>query len=146
MRAKNLGRHELLSWVNTTVQCDYSKIENLSDGIGFCQLIDAFYNNSIDLTRLKCILQLKFLVNSKQQEDWEKNFQVVNDGLQKIKSFKQIDPLKLSQNKFTTNFEFLQFLYDFIMKNNSNSNVNYSAYEKRIEAIKYLNGSIFSFI
>ena len=56
MRAKNLVRHELLSWVNTTVHCDYSKIENLSDGIGFCQIIDAFYNNSIDLVRLKCIL------------------------------------------------------------------------------------------
>lgn len=55
MRAKNLGRHELLSWVNSTVQSDYSKIENLSDGIAYCQIIDAFYPNSIDITKLKCI-------------------------------------------------------------------------------------------
>ncbi len=54
MRAKNLGRHELLSWVNTTVQSDYSKIENLSDGIAYCQLIDAYYGNSIDIMKLKC--------------------------------------------------------------------------------------------
>lgn len=55
MRAKNMGRHELLSWVNTTVQSDYSKIENLSDGIAYCQIIDAFYANSIDILKLKCI-------------------------------------------------------------------------------------------
>jgi RP/EB family microtubule-associated protein len=54
MRAKNLGRHELLSWVNTTIQAEYPKIENLSDGIAFCQLIDAFYSNTVELSRLKC--------------------------------------------------------------------------------------------
>lgn len=54
MRAKNLGRNELLAWVNSTVQSDYAKIENLSDGIAFCQLIDAFYSNSVDLSKLKC--------------------------------------------------------------------------------------------
>jgi RP/EB family microtubule-associated protein len=54
MRAKNLGRHELLSWVNTTVQSDYSKIENLSDGIAYCQIIEAYYANSIDVLKLKC--------------------------------------------------------------------------------------------
>jgi RP/EB family microtubule-associated protein len=54
MRAKKLGRHKLLSWVNSLTQSDYSKIENLSDGISFCQIIDAFYPNICDLNRLKC--------------------------------------------------------------------------------------------
>ena len=66
---------------------------------------------------------------------------ILNEGLQKIKSHKQIDPAKLSQNKFTTNFEFLQFLYDYVMKNNSNGSINYSAYDKRVEAIKKQYGS-----
>ncbi len=54
MRAKKLGRHELLSWVNTITQSDYSKIENLSDGIAFCQIFDAFYPNVLSLNQLKC--------------------------------------------------------------------------------------------
>lgn len=81
------------------------------------------------------------LDNSKNQEDWEKNFQLLNEALQKIKSLKQIDPVKMVQSKFVTNFEFLQFLYDFIIKNNSNSSVKYNAFERRVEAIKHQTGS-----
>jgi hypothetical protein len=47
----------------------------------------------------------------------------------------------MAQGKFITNFEFIQFLYDFIIKNNPNSSVKYSAYERRVEAIKHQNGS-----
>ena len=45
MKSKKLGRSELLSWVNKTVESDYIKIEDLSDGVGFCQIIDAFFKN-----------------------------------------------------------------------------------------------------
>jgi RP/EB family microtubule-associated protein len=55
MRAKKLGRHELLAWINAITQCDYSKIENLSDGVGLLQLYDAFYPNMVNLNQLKCI-------------------------------------------------------------------------------------------
>ncbi len=53
MRAKKLGRNELLSWINSIVQSDYTKIENLSDGVGFCQLFDAFYPNVANLNSLR---------------------------------------------------------------------------------------------
>ena len=56
MCAKKLGRNELLTWVNSLIQSDYPKIENLSDGIGFCQIIDCFYENCVDLRKLKCKL------------------------------------------------------------------------------------------
>ena len=55
MRAKKLGRHKLLSWVNSLIQCDYSKIENLSDGVGFCQIIDAYFTNICELNKIKSI-------------------------------------------------------------------------------------------
>ncbi len=54
MRAKKLGRHELLSWINNVTQSDYYKIENLSDGVGLCQLFDAYYPNNVNLNQLKC--------------------------------------------------------------------------------------------
>ena len=40
MRAKNLGRLELLAWINDIIDADYPKIETLSDGIAYCQLLD----------------------------------------------------------------------------------------------------------
>jgi microtubule-associated protein, RP/EB family len=133
MRAKKLGRHELLSWANQLTQSDYPKIENLSDGVAFCQIFDAFYPNIINLNPLR--------MNSKSMEDWEKNLSLVNDILLKIKSYKQIDSVKLSKCKFTPNFEFLQFVYDFLAKNFGDPLIRYSAYEKRLEILKYQYGS-----
>jgi hypothetical protein len=133
MRAKKLGRHELLSWANQLTQSDYPKIENLSDGVAFCQIFDAFYPNIINLNPLR--------MNSKSMEDWEKNLALVNDILLKIKSYKQIDSVKLSKCKFTPNFEFLQFVYDFLAKNFGDPLIRYSAYEKRLEILKYQYGS-----
>ena len=54
MKSKKLGRSELLTWVNKTVESDYIKIEDLSDGVGFCQIIDAFFKNiSKEMNSLK---------------------------------------------------------------------------------------------
>ena len=39
--AKNLGRLELLAWLNELTETDYPKIESCSDGIGYCQILDA---------------------------------------------------------------------------------------------------------
>lgn len=40
MKAKNLGRLELLAWLNEIIDADYPKIENCSDGVAYCQLVD----------------------------------------------------------------------------------------------------------
>jgi len=133
MRAKKLGRHEMLNWVNTITQSDYPKIENLSDGVAYCQLLDAFYPNLVSLNSLR--------LNSKNPEDWEKNLGLVNELLLKAKSKKQIDPTKLSKSKFTQNFEFLQFLYDYFAKNFGEPLTRYQALEKRLEILKSQFGS-----
>jgi hypothetical protein len=80
-------------------------------------------------------------VNSKNQEDWEKNFSLFNEGLGRIKSYKIIDPVKMSQAKFSQNFELLQFIYDFIAKTYNEPIRKYNAYEKRLEIIKSQYGS-----
>ena len=40
MKAKNLGRLELLAWINEIIDADYPKIETCSDGIAFLQILD----------------------------------------------------------------------------------------------------------
>ena len=78
-----VGRSQLLEWINDTIECDYPKIESLSDGIGFCQILDAYYDNlTNEMTKLK--------FNSKDKEDWQRNFCVLNSILQKLKSYKQL--------------------------------------------------------
>ena len=38
----SVGRLELVSWLNNT-QCDYASVTDCSDGVAFCQLLDAVY-------------------------------------------------------------------------------------------------------
>ena len=110
MKSKKLGRSELLNWVNKTVESDYIRIEDLSDGVGFCQIIDAFFKNaSRDMNSLK----LNAINNIELKQ---KNLCLLNSLLGKAGCIKQIDPNKLSKGLFSLNLEFLQYLFDFIYK------------------------------
>ena len=124
-----VGRSQLLEWVNETTECDYPKIESLSDGIGFCQILDAYYDNFTNE-----MVKLKF--NSKDKEDWQRNFCVLNMILTKLKSYKQIDPYKMSTGNFSQNFQFLQYLYEFISQNFKQLPKKYQGQKRRIELLK----------
>ena len=128
-----VGRSQLLEWINDTIECDYPKIESLSDGIGFCQILDAYYDNlTNEMTKLK--------FNSKDKEDWQRNFCVLNSILQKLKSYKQIDPSKMSMGNFSQNFQFLQYLYEFISQNFKQLPKKYQGQKRRIEILKMQHG------
>jgi RP/EB family microtubule-associated protein len=94
MKSKKLGRSELLNWVNKTIESDYMKIEDLSDGVGFCQIIDAFFKNvSKEMNGLK-------LNAINEIELKNKNLCLLNSLLGKAGCIKHIDPNKLSKGLF----------------------------------------------
>ena len=137
MKSKKLGRSELLTWVNKTVESDYIKIEDLSDGVGFCQIIDAFFKNiSKEMNSLK-------LNAINEIELKQKNLYLLNTLLGKAGCIKHIDPNKLSKGLFSTNLEFLQFLFDFIYKTFGSSlpKKKYKGLKRRIEILKSQNGN-----
>jgi RP/EB family microtubule-associated protein len=49
MKARNLGRLELLAWLNEMVETDYPKVEMCSDGVAYCQVLDAIHPNTVHL-------------------------------------------------------------------------------------------------
>ena len=137
MKSKKLGRSELLNWVNKTVESDYIKIEDLSDGVGFCQIIDAFFKNvSKDMNTLKLNA-----INEIQLK--QKNLCLLNSLLGKAGCIKHIDPNKLSKGLFSTNLEFLQFLFDFIYKTFGSSipKKKYRGLKRRLEILKSQQGT-----
>ena len=137
MKSKKLGRSELLNWINKTTECEYLKIEDLSDGIGFCQVIDAFYKEvSHELNSLK--------LNAISDADHrKKNLCILNILLGKAGCLKQIDAVKLSKCVFSINLEFLQYLYDFIFKTfgNVTPKNKYNGLKRRLEILKFQNGN-----
>ena len=59
---------------------------------------------------------MKLKLNSKDKKDWVRNWAFLNDMLGRRKSLKTVDFIKLSKDHFSANFEFVQYLYDFIYK------------------------------
>lgn len=49
-----MGRLELLGWVNELLETDYPRIEALSDGIAYAQILDLLYPKVVPLTKLNC--------------------------------------------------------------------------------------------
>ena len=43
--SKKIGRSELIAWLNDVIEADYPKIENCSDGIAYCQILDCMFPN-----------------------------------------------------------------------------------------------------
>ena len=62
MKAKSLGRLELLGWINDIVEADYPKVELCSDGIAYCQILDALHPGCVQLHRLN--------FNAKHKDDY----------------------------------------------------------------------------
>lgn len=77
MKAKNLGRLELLAWINESVEADYPKIELCSDGIAYCQILDAIHPNVVPLAKLNFM--------PKHKDDNGRNLKVLDDCINKLK-------------------------------------------------------------
>ena len=132
MKSKKLGRRELLSWLNKTVESEYLKVEDLSDGVGFCQIIEAFYKGCThELNTLK-------LNSINDNEQKQKNLSTFNVILGKAGCPRQIDPIKMSKGVFSLNLEFLQYLWDFLYKSFGSvvPKKKYNGLKRRIEILK----------
>jgi len=101
MKAKNLGRLELLAWLNELIDSDYPKIENCSDGIAYCQILDSIFpghSQTIQLPRLN--------FNAKNKADFTRNLKVFEDAVKKLNLPFTVPSLdQLSNGKFQYNME-----------------------------------------
>lgn len=91
--SKTLGRLELLAWLNDLVEADYPKIEVCSDGIAYCQVLDAMCPE-IQLPLYK----LNF--SAKSKEEWHKNLQLFAIYVKKLKLSFSVDVSGLSNGRF----------------------------------------------
>jgi len=111
---ENLSRHEMLAWVNGSLQSQMGKIEEMGSGAAYCQLMDMLFPGVIQLKRVK--------FNSKQEHENINNFKLLQAAFKKMNVDQAVDVDKLSKQKFQDNFEFLQWYKKFF-------DANYSGYE-----------------
>jgi RP/EB family microtubule-associated protein len=105
----NLSRHDMLAWINDTLQANMVKIEELCSGAVYCQFMDMLFPGCIGLKRVK--------FNTNLEHEYINNFKVLQSSFQKMAVDKIIPVEKLVKGRFQDNFEFIQWFKKFFDAN-----------------------------
>ncbi|XP_062954072.1 microtubule-associated protein RP/EB family member 1-like [Cynocephalus volans] len=105
----NLSRHDMLAWVNESLQLNLTKIEQLCSGAAYCQLMDTLFPGSTALKKVK--------FQAKLEHEYIQNFKILQAAFNKMGVDKIIPVDKLVKGKFQDNFEFVQWFKKFFNAN-----------------------------
>ncbi|KAM9296414.1 microtubule-associated protein RP/EB family member 1 [Gastrophryne carolinensis] len=105
----NLSRHDMLAWINESLQVNLTKIEQLCSGSAYCQFMDMLFPGSVMLKKVK--------FGAKLEHEYIQNYKVLQAGFKKMGVDKIIPVDKLVKGKFQDNFEFVQWFKKFFDAN-----------------------------
>ncbi|XP_074641811.1 microtubule-associated protein RP/EB family member 3-like [Tubulanus polymorphus] len=105
----NMSRHEMIAWLNSSLDGNFTKIEQMSNGCAYIQLLDMLFD--ID----KVFNKVKF--GAKLEHEFIHNFKIVQKLFKELGIDKQIPVDRLIKSKFQDNFEFLQWFKRFFDAN-----------------------------
>uniref|UniRef100_A0A673G3C7 DNA (cytosine-5-)-methyltransferase n=1 Tax=Sinocyclocheilus rhinocerous TaxID=307959 RepID=A0A673G3C7_9TELE len=103
------SRYDVLSWINETLQTNFTQVEQCRSGACFCQLMDLLFPGSIDMSKVK--------FESQKRSDFKQNYSLLQTAFRKS-GIKQPVPVKqLLTGKFRPNFTFLKWFRKFFFAN-----------------------------
>ncbi|XP_041419599.1 microtubule-associated protein RP/EB family member 3 isoform X1 [Xenopus laevis] len=107
--SENLSRHDILAWVNDSLQLNNTKTEQLCTGAAYCQFMDMLFPGCILLKRVK--------FQAKLEHESIHNFKVLQTAFKKMGVDKIIPVERLIKGRFQDNFEFVQWFKKFFDAN-----------------------------
>ncbi|XP_033244123.1 microtubule-associated protein RP/EB family member 1-like [Drosophila miranda] len=105
--SQNLSRKEIIKWINSTLNIDIKKLEDLGSGAEYCQLFNQLHPDTINLKKVKH--------GSHLQADFQANFLLLQLALQKVGVDKDIKIGRMIVGGRRENLDFAQWfkkLYD----------------------------------
>ncbi|KAI6646664.1 hypothetical protein LOD99_12785 [Oopsacas minuta] len=107
--ASGLGRSEYLGWINSSLDLQLKKVEEMCTGAAYCQFFDIMFPGAINLKKIK--------FTTKQEYEYINNFKILQGSFSQLKVEKTIPIEKIVKGKFQDNFEFLQWFKEFYNRN-----------------------------
>merc|ERR1719215_2204048 len=97
-----VSRTELLSWANDVFNLSLSKVEQCSNGAGYCQVIDACHTGMVQMRKVNWA--------ARDEHQCIPNFKVLQQAFDKVGIQRHIDVDKLVKGKYQDNLEMLQWI------------------------------------
>ncbi|KAJ3589388.1 hypothetical protein NHX12_010233 [Muraenolepis orangiensis] len=107
--SENLSRHDMLAWINESLQINLTKIEMLCSGGAYCQFMDMLFLNTLPMKKVKFAAKL--------EHEYIHNYKLLQASFKKLAVDKIIPVDKLVKGKFQDNFEFVQWFKKFFDAN-----------------------------
>lgn len=102
------SRSELLQWLNSELDLNYTKIEQCGSGAAYCQLMDSIFGG-IPMSKVKFDTKLEY--------DFRSNMKILQVAFNKQNMTKTIEVERLIKCRLQDNLELLQFMRKVWMDN-----------------------------
>ncbi len=124
--AKSKGRLELLQWINSFLQADYAKLEDLRDCVAYCQVLDALHPGKLPLHRLS------FAASGDRER--LQNAAVLADATKRLREQLPVAAQRLPRGAFQDHLECVHWAYERVQAVFPDAEISYPAMERRRQA------------
>jgi RP/EB family microtubule-associated protein len=117
----NVGRKELIEWLNDLLGLSYDKVDDAANGAAFCQVLDAIHPGDVPLSRVN--------FNASTEAERIENYKILQSAFNKADIRQNIDVKALSKGRMQAALELLQWIHGYWTQNGEPR--GYSGPEKR---------------